>query len=74
MFMNELFDQEAIDGLCDFLGIGRHAADFTPVHEGRALELPDDLRDRMREGLDDTYAFVAERFAERKPEGWLWTL
>ncbi|MEM0936645.1 MAG: sulfotransferase [Pseudomonadota bacterium] len=72
LFMEELFDQETLDGLCDFLGVGRHEADFSPVHEGRPLDLPRDLRKRMRKSLDDTYRYVARRFPDRRPKSWAW--
>jgi hypothetical protein len=72
MFMSELLQQTAIDELCDFLGIPRREADFSPVHEGRSLPLPEDLRRRMRASLDETYRFVEERFPDRRPADWAW--
>lgn len=72
VFMDDLFGQEKLDEICGFLGIAPLPNEVSPQHVGKPLDLPEDLRARMRESLDDTYRFVADRHGGRLPPSWDW--
>ena len=73
MFYETLFDQATIDGLTDFLGVGRHPAQTERrVLRGRKTrERPSAERiAALRATLAPVYEFAAERFGEAVPPGW----
>ncbi|MEO1677389.1 MAG: sulfotransferase [Pseudomonadota bacterium] len=70
IFMEDLFTQAGLDRIAAFLGIAPFEADFAPEHVGDPLDLPDDLRSRIRGSLDDTYAFCRARYGDGLPARW----
>ena len=72
-FYERLFNEAAVEKVCDFLGIARHPADFGKrVNEGRkTLSLDPALAARAREAYAPAYDYCRERFgAELIDEIW----
>ncbi|MEO0916939.1 MAG: sulfotransferase [Pseudomonadota bacterium] len=61
--------RDGLHRICDFLGIGRIAADPSPVHAGRTLAMTDPQRKLATRWLAPQYA-AAEAALGRRPDGW----
>ena len=65
----EMVRGDGLDRICDFLGIGRMAADPTPVYAGRALPMSAAQRSLAMNWLAPQYA-AAEAALGRRPDAW----
>ncbi len=65
----EVVSGEGLARICEFLGIGRAAADPNPVYEGRALAMSDAQRALATNWLAPQYA-AAEAALGRRPDAW----
>jgi hypothetical protein len=70
LFYEDLFRQESLDRVWDFLGEERRPGDFSVVHEGIRVPFPGDLYDDLRAGLSDAYDFAFERWGDAVPDRW----
>ena len=71
-FFEELFDQDAVDKITDFIGIARCAASFGErfAHAPPAAEMQPEHRERLLELLAPIYAECRRRFGDRIPDSW----
>ena len=68
----ELFNEDAVESLCDFLGIERKQADFEKrVNAARGVEITPSQKKCIRKKLEPVYAKLAENLDE-KPTSWRW--
>ena len=70
LFYEQLFAQNTLDDLCDFLGIPARAADALGLGKNDPA-LPEDLRAALRAGLQPQYEQARQRFGAALPEAWL---
>ncbi len=71
LFYEDLFQDDSIRRLTDFLGIDFKKANYESfVHKGDALDMPAEWRDEMRRKLAHVYKFVAEKFGNEVPRSW----
>lgn len=70
LFFEELFTSRTIERICSFLGLSYYSAKTDrKVHEGEALVLTEERRQRAQIILQDQYTAVAERFSTL-PDRW----
>jgi len=77
-FYEHLFNQEAVDRICHFAGIGTKPAEFSTRSNasrsdasGGREEMPQDMRARACAAYAHIYQAIARRFANDIPENWL---
>lgn len=73
MFYENLFTDQQLQALADFLGVDRLAGKFDSrvnVGAGKSLSLSETARSHGRKALEDTYDFVEDRFRDRVPPQW----
>lgn len=69
-FFEELFTQDGVNAVCDFLGLAHHKGDFGHrVWASKDEAMPSDLRARAREALRHQYTAV-EAMLGRVPASW----
>lgn len=73
-FFEDLFSNQSIANICDFLGISRQPAPMDRVvHRGGSLQMLDEQRMRAREWLASQYDFVQANF-DTIPAQWQFDL
>jgi hypothetical protein len=72
LFYETMFQEVAMRGLCDFIGIPYRAAEFEKVvRPGEIKEpVPDELRRQICGKLANTYEFCLRRFGDKLPKEW----
>lgn len=71
VFFEDLFDGEATQQVCDFLGIAHLPANSAErVNEGVSLPIPKDIETLFRLILDAQYSGIRARFGPRVPTRW----
>lgn len=71
-FYEDLFSQDGVDGICDFLGIDRCPADRgRRVNQGVAVPIPAEDEALLRRIFAPQYSFVRSRFGAAVPAAWL---
>lgn len=71
VFFEHLFNQDTIDGVCDFLGVSHRTAAFNVKrNEARKSDLPPELRKDMIAHLRPQYDFVIDKFGAAVPDNW----
>lgn len=70
----ELFTNESVRKLCNFLGIAYRLADFGKrVNVARGQEITAKQKNLIREKLDPIYRELADYLGDDKPAAWRWT-
>jgi hypothetical protein len=70
-FFERLFTQSEVDRFCDFLGVARHPADFTPVATTPGDEvMSEEMRALAVRHFAVVYRYIETRFAGDIPENW----
>jgi hypothetical protein len=71
-FFEHLFTQEAVNGICDFLGVSHHQAQLkTKKNAAFHVKLPTELRMEMIKALKPQYDFVGDFFNHKIPSKWV---
>ena len=70
-FFGRLFTRNEVDRFCDFLGVARHPADFTPVARTPGDEvMSEEMRAMAVRHFAAVYRHVETHFAGDIPESW----
>ena len=71
LFYEDLFTQDRLDSICDFLGVARRDADLTrAVHKGQSAEMDAAWLAAMKDRLRPVYLDMRARFGARIPDTW----
>ena len=70
-FFEELFKQESISSLCDFIGVRRYPAEIdVPQNQADPYPLDRERRHLMYRKFAGVFEYVGQRYGDRLPECW----
>jgi acetyl esterase/lipase len=71
VFYEDLFAQNSVDAICDFLGIAPVPVPVDKkVNQGRAGSMPEDVAALLTAGLEPQYTAAFARFGDAVPAAW----
>jgi len=71
VFYENLFSDNQINDICDFLGIGQHKGNFeVKVNSAHSLKLPTDYRKIGFDQFKDVFSWSKETFSDTLPSRW----